>query len=207
MELQRNHIPQAVEYITQSIKTKQKFGIEHLLEEEIKQKILDKIQEDNLAPDLYAQIEAKTQPIELKPIFLIDNLSKTITGTDGKEMVLIPEGTAFIGKGKMEDLTMDDILSNIDRLIELEQSPKKSDPASFFQDSEEAKATEIYLYPYYMDKTPVSNLEYKRFCDAVSHPYPEHWNGNQIPNNASELPVVNISLEDAKAYSKWAGKE
>ncbi len=123
LELQRNHIPQAIEYLSQSIKTKQRFGIEYLLEEEeIRQQILDKIREDNLDPDLYARIEAKMQPIELKPIFLIDNLSETITGKDGKEMLLIPEGTAFIGRGKITELTMDDILSNIDRLIDLENN-------------------------------------------------------------------------------------
>ncbi|MBF0378420.1 MAG: SUMF1/EgtB/PvdO family nonheme iron enzyme [Desulfamplus sp.] len=204
-ELQRNNIPQAIEYLSKSIKTKQRFGIEYLVEEEeMRRQILDKIQEDNLDPDLYAEIEARTQPIELKPIFLIDNLSETIMGTDGKEMVLIPEGTAFIGRGKIVELTMDDILSNIDRLIELEQSPDKSDVS---QKSEEPEATEIYLYPYYMDKTPISNVEYKRFCDAVNHQMPAHWIGNSLPDKYAELPVVNISLEDAKAYAKWAGKE
>lgn len=204
-ELQQNHIPQAIKYLSQSIKTKQRFGIEYLLEEEeIRQQILDKIREDNLDPYLYAQIESQTQPIELKPIFLIDNLSETIMGNDGKEMILIPEGTAIIGKGEIAELTMDEILSNIDRLIKLEQSPDKSDAS---HKSEEPEATEIYLYPYYMDKTSVSNAEYKRFCDAVNHPVPAHWIEISLLDNAADLPVTNISLEDAKAYAKWAGKE
>ena len=78
---------------------------------------------------------------------------------------------------------------------------------SLIKQHEDAEATEIWLYPYYMDKTPVSNGEYKRFCDAVNHPVPEHWMENSLPDNAENLPVVNISLEDAKAYAKWAGKE
>jgi len=258
LEMLRNHIPEAIEYLCQSIKTKQKFGIEYLIEEEeIRQYILDKIQENNLTPDLYAQIESRTQPIELKPIFLIDNPPQTIIANDGKKMVLIPEGTAFIGAGKTEDLTMDVILSNIDRLIDLEKNrrneisvssepEKKFDKEMFLsiveniqsishnekqalinsishldnekveilmrslsalKQHEDAGATEIYLYPYYMDKTPVSNIEYKRFCEAMNHPAPEYWDGNQMPNNAEELPVVNINLEDAKAYAKWAGKD
>jgi formylglycine-generating enzyme required for sulfatase activity len=205
LELQRNHITQAIEYLTKSIKTKRRFGTEDLLEEEeIKQQILDKIRQDNLTPDLYAEIEAKTQPIDLKPIFLIDNLPDSFIGKDGKEMMLIPEGTAFIGEGKIIELTMDDILSNIDKLIEFEQSPDKSEKSDPFPKSEEPEATEIYLYPYYMDKTAVTNAEYKRFCEEANHPMPEHWNGMIMP---ADLPVVNISLEDAKAYAKWAGKE
>ncbi|MBT3388353.1 MAG: hypothetical protein HN417_10510, partial [Desulfobacula sp.] len=126
LELQNNNIPKAIEYISASIKTKEKFEIEYLLEEEeIRQKILDKIEQNKLDPDLFFKIEAQTEAIDLKPSFLIDNLSDSITSKDGKEMLLIPEGTAFIGRGKIVDLTMDGIVSNIDRLIELEENKKK----------------------------------------------------------------------------------
>nr|VFK53476.1 MAG: Tetratricopeptide repeat-containing protein [Candidatus Kentron sp. TUN]VFK54814.1 MAG: Tetratricopeptide repeat-containing protein [Candidatus Kentron sp. TUN] len=73
------------------------------------------------------------------------------------------------------------------------------------------KATEIYLYPYYMDRAPVSNAEYRAFCVATEHPYPTHWPTHwpesEPPENAEALPVVNITLADAKAYAEWAGKE
>ncbi|MCP4700412.1 MAG: formylglycine-generating enzyme family protein, partial [Gammaproteobacteria bacterium] len=69
------------------------------------------------------------------------------------------------------------------------------------------KATEIYLYPYYMDREAVSNAEYEAFCAAADHARPGHWAGSKIPERAENLPVVNISLEDAKAYARWAGKE
>lgn len=69
------------------------------------------------------------------------------------------------------------------------------------------KATEIYLYPYYIDREPVSNAEYQSFCAATKHPYPSHWPEGKYPDNAADLPVVNISMEDAKAYALWAGKE
>ncbi|MCP4697278.1 MAG: SUMF1/EgtB/PvdO family nonheme iron enzyme [Gammaproteobacteria bacterium] len=69
------------------------------------------------------------------------------------------------------------------------------------------KATEIYLYPYYIDREPVSNAEYQAFCTDTEHSCPAHWLDNKIPDKAADLPVVNISLEDAKAYAQWAGKE
>ncbi|MCP4702731.1 MAG: formylglycine-generating enzyme family protein, partial [Gammaproteobacteria bacterium] len=69
------------------------------------------------------------------------------------------------------------------------------------------KATEIYLYPYYIDREPVSNAEYQAFCSAAEHSCPTHWPDGKIPDKTADLPVVNISLEDAKAYAQWAGKE
>ena len=69
------------------------------------------------------------------------------------------------------------------------------------------QATEIYLYPYYIDYEPVSNAEYQAFCVATQHPRPAHWPNGMCPDKATNLPVVNISLEDAKAYARWADKE
>ncbi|MCP4698309.1 MAG: formylglycine-generating enzyme family protein [Gammaproteobacteria bacterium] len=87
---------------------------------------------------------------------------------------------------------IDELIGKLDREYRAAQAPK---------------ATEIYLYPYYMDREAVSNAEYEAFCAAADYARPGHWAGSKIPERAENLPVVNISLEDAKAYARWAGKE
>lgn len=70
----------------------------------------------------------------------------------------------------------------------------------------------IHFKAFYMDKFPVTNIQFKKFLLATHYKPSEpenflkHWNHFQIPTGKEHLPVVYISLEDAKAYAKWAGK-
>jgi gamma-glutamyl hercynylcysteine S-oxide synthase len=65
---------------------------------------------------------------------------------------------------------------------------------------------------FYIDKYPVTNAEFKKFLDA-SHYRPENdlnflrdWKNGAYPEGAANKPVTWVSLEDARAYAKWAGK-
>jgi|GEM_PF-3080552 len=53
----------------------------------------------------------------------------------------------------------------------------------------------VYLKVFYIDKYPVTNLQYRRF--KPSHNYPA---GMDLH------PVVNVNWEEAKAYAEWARK-
>lgn len=57
------------------------------------------------------------------------------------------------------------------------------------------------LPAYYMDTTEVTNLAYKKFCEAK---------GRALPKGLAEAPVdhpvVNVTLLDAKDFCAWAGK-
>ena len=64
----------------------------------------------------------------------------------------------------------------------------------------------VKLPEFYIDKYEVTNAQYKKFVDATGHKPPEHWEGGSIPPGKENHPVVFVSLEDAKAYAKWAGK-
>ncbi len=76
----------------------------------------------------------------------------------------------------------------------------------------------ISLDEFWMDKTPVTNAEYKRFLDAVpKHPVPYsdlkeakpyNWDNETrtYPNGMANHPVVLVSYFDAQAYASWAGK-
>ena len=65
---------------------------------------------------------------------------------------------------------------------------------------------------FYIDKYPVTNAEFKKFLEA-SHYHPQNdlnflrdWRGGTYPDGWANKPVTWVSLEDARAYAKWAGK-
>jgi gamma-glutamyl hercynylcysteine S-oxide synthase len=70
----------------------------------------------------------------------------------------------------------------------------------------------MQIKPFYMDKYPVTNAEFKRFLDATHyHPkddlnFLKDWKTNSYPEGWASKPVTWISQEDARAYAKWAGK-
>jgi len=70
----------------------------------------------------------------------------------------------------------------------------------------------VTLAPYAMDLTPVTNDQFARFLEASRYrpKHPEgflgHWHHGAPPPGQEEHPVVQVSLEDARAYATWAGK-
>lgn len=65
----------------------------------------------------------------------------------------------------------------------------------------------VTLSAYYIDKTEVTNLQYKEFVAVTGHKAPSHWRYNTFPDaRKADHPVVNVSWEDAKTYAEWVGK-
>jgi len=65
---------------------------------------------------------------------------------------------------------------------------------------------------FYIDKYPVTNAQFKEFLDAT-HYWPKDdqnflrdWTNHTYPAGWANKPVTWVSLEDAQAYAKWAGK-
>ena len=65
---------------------------------------------------------------------------------------------------------------------------------------------------FYMDTYPVTNKEFKEFLDQ-SHYHPKDdynflkdWRNGSYPQGWENKPVTWVSIEDARAYAKWAGK-
>ncbi|OFX55523.1 MAG: sulfatase-modifying factor protein [Bacteroidetes bacterium GWB2_41_8] len=65
---------------------------------------------------------------------------------------------------------------------------------------------------FWMDKTPVTNQQFKAFLEASQYRpkdganFLKHWVNGHIPSGQENYPVVYVSYEDAQAYAKWAGK-
>jgi iron(II)-dependent oxidoreductase len=72
---------------------------------------------------------------------------------------------------------------------------------------------ELPMPAFYIDRTPVTSAEFKRFLEATryrpkdGHNFLREWaNGRSYPAGWARKPVTWVSLEDARAYAKWAGK-
>ena len=64
----------------------------------------------------------------------------------------------------------------------------------------------ITLAPFYIDRTEVTNSEYKRFVDERLHPAPDGWIDGHYPPGTDNVPVVNVTWQDATDFARWSGK-
>lgn len=66
--------------------------------------------------------------------------------------------------------------------------------------------------PYFIDKYPVTNAQFKQFLEATNyrpadaHNFLRDWQNGTYPGGWANKPVTWVSIEDARAYAAWAGK-
>ena len=65
---------------------------------------------------------------------------------------------------------------------------------------------------FHIDRYPVTNAQYREFVEASGyrprddHNFLRHWKDGKPPRGWDKKPVTWVSIEDARAYAKWAGK-
>jgi iron(II)-dependent oxidoreductase len=70
----------------------------------------------------------------------------------------------------------------------------------------------LHIKSFYIDRTPVTNAEFKKFLQATNyhpaddHNFLRHWTNGTYPKGWANKPVTWVSIEDARAYAKWANK-
>jgi len=70
----------------------------------------------------------------------------------------------------------------------------------------------MHIHEFYLDRTPVTNAEFKKFLEATAYrPKDDHnflhdWKGGTYPEGWENKPVTWVSIEDARAYAAWSGK-
>ena len=94
-------------------------------------------------------------------------------------------------------------------------------PAGEFEmgaEDEQAGADEkpkhkVHLDTFLIGKYEVTNAQYHAFVKATGHRLPENccdpkyniWRGDALADGIAELPVINVSWDDAAAFCNWAG--
>ncbi|MGA7295473.1 MAG: SUMF1/EgtB/PvdO family nonheme iron enzyme [Terriglobales bacterium] len=119
-------------------------------------------------------------------------------GAAPEKMVRVPEGDFVFRVNGIEIEGMND--EGVDIQYPWEPSARRF---------HEAK---LHIKSFWIDRYPVTNAEFKKFLDASHyHPVDDHnflkdWTGQMYPLGWANKPVTWVSLEDARAYARWAGK-
>lgn len=85
------------------------------------------------------------------------------------------------------------------------QYPWENDPRRFHR-------RRMAMRRFFIDRTPVTNAQFKAFLDASGyaprdvHNFLRHWQGDVPVAGSERQPVRWIALEDARGYAAWAGK-
>jgi formylglycine-generating enzyme required for sulfatase activity len=70
----------------------------------------------------------------------------------------------------------------------------------------------IAVKPFFIDKFPVTNAQFKQFLDATRYTprdpanFLRDWKAGNYPEGWENRPATWVSLDDARAYASWAGK-
>lgn len=68
---------------------------------------------------------------------------------------------------------------------------------------DEKPVHKVYLPPYLIEKTLVTNREYKEFVDQDHYLAPANWKNGSYPQGRGDYPVTFVSLANAKDYARF----
>ena len=71
----------------------------------------------------------------------------------------------------------------------------------------DAPLQRVWLKPYFVGETEVTNEQYREFVKAAGHKAPEHWKDGEFPLGAAKEPVTGVSWHDAAAYCQWLSEQ
>lgn len=70
-----------------------------------------------------------------------------------------------------------------------------------------AELTIVFLpRPFYVDRYPVTNADYRRFLDETQRPAPGHWPDGALLPGSERHPAVGLTYSEALCYAEWAGR-
>ena len=132
------------------------------------------------------------------PQSIVEIASTKPTSATPEGMIKIPGGDYLFRVEGIEVEGSDDVGVDV-------QYPWEDTPRRFHEHPMKLKAFDI-------DEYPVTNTEFKKFLDATHyHPgndlnFLKDWSNGSFPEGWDNKPVTWVSIEDARAYAKWAGK-
>src|SRR5713226_8180572 len=123
--------------------------------------------------------------------------TKPPSGTPA-EMVQIPEADFLFKVHGIEIEGFDEIGVDV-------QYPWEDSPRRYHEHG-------LHVKPFWIDKYPVTNAEFKKFLEATRYRpkddlnFLHDWQNGTYREGWGDKPVTWVSLEDARAYAAWAGK-
>jgi formylglycine-generating enzyme required for sulfatase activity len=106
-----------------------------------------------------------------------------------QNMILVPGGKAILGSSREE----------VDEL-----AARYGFHPSWL--ATEQPRREVDLAPFYLDKYPVTNIEYLAFCQSEGQSWPLSDKVRTWAKKIGRLPVASVNFDDAAAYAEWIGK-
>jgi sulfatase modifying factor 1 len=72
---------------------------------------------------------------------------------------------------------------------------------------DERPQRQVWLDEFFIDRTEVTNAQFKSYCDATGRIYPNNpnWDADYFLSRPN-YPVINITWEQARGYCEWARK-
>jgi formylglycine-generating enzyme required for sulfatase activity len=113
---------------------------------------------------------------------------------DGTEMVYIPPGPFLMGSNPRE---IESAFASASR---------KYKDVLWIWFEREIPQHEVYLPGFWIERLPVTCIQYQRFCKTTGYHPPDYWSDSKIPDGLENHPVVNVTWEDVLAYCTWVGK-
>ncbi len=68
---------------------------------------------------------------------------------------------------------------------------------------DDCPARQVRSDGFFMDMTEVTQRAYAEFVAATGRPAPPHWLDGKMPEALADLPIYNVSWDDADAYCTW----
>ncbi|RUM46172.1 MAG: hypothetical protein DSY46_00630, partial [Hydrogenimonas sp.] len=150
--------------------------------------LMQKIEEeiiDLVSKERYDRIQSKITTEKYKEPFFLEKLPKSVSAKDGKEMVLISEGLSICGTDYFPIPSVEEIFEDVEMVL----------------NNDERLSHIRYLWNFYIDKEPVTNREYLRYCKEANVEIPDG-----LETQAPDQPVQNLTLQQMQGYAEFYDK-
>ncbi len=152
--------------------------------------------------------EAKKKLADLSSQFPNTEWSKRAAQTL-KNVDDAPDGMVYVPEGRFQ---MGEDMDAIAKIIKAQKMTGMPDTPDAVQ-----MAAELYGLTcetpehaaitggFYIDKTEVTNQQYKKFVDETGYVPPAQWRDGNYPDGQGAFPVGGVTLADARRYAQWRG--